>query len=89
MEQGGHAGARSQNCHLSDLEIHREGGWQPQAALLGELPGPVPASVTLPRGSSPLQLLLCPFEAEAHSPHVSKNRARRERQHHSAGGAED
>lgn len=41
------------DCHLSDLEIHRDNsayspGWQHEAALLVRLPGPDPASATLP-----------------------------------------
>lgn len=69
------------DCHLSDPETDREGsayspGGQHEAALLVRLAGPVPASGTLTlrlsmavqacgSGSSPFQLLLCPFEAEA------------------------
>lgn len=104
-EQGGQARARSQGCHLSGLGTHREGGtvfpgWQPQAALLVGLPGPVPASVTLPggsawqcraggSGSSPFQLLLCPLgpkRTEAHSPHISKKWSKKRK---AAPGSED
>ena len=56
--------------------LHFSGSCQSQSLL------PSPCSEAPPLSCAFLRL-------KAHSPHISGNRVRRERQHHSAGGAED